>query len=55
LKNIDKTQHIEKATTKHKAIGINRNQKTQIRCMQINLQHSRTARQLNETNPTGPH
>jgi ribonuclease HI len=31
------------ATSKYKGVGVNRNQKTQIRCMQINLQHSRTA------------
>jgi Holliday junction resolvasome RuvABC ATP-dependent DNA helicase subunit len=30
------------ATTKHTGAGVNRNQQTQIRCMQINLQHSRT-------------
>jgi ribonuclease HI len=31
------------ATIKHKGIGIIGNQQTQIRCMQVNLQHSRTA------------
>jgi hypothetical protein len=31
------------ATAKHTGAGVNRNQQTQIRCMQINLQHSRTA------------
>ena len=32
-----------KQKIKHKGLRVNRNQETQIRCMQINLQHSRTA------------
>jgi hypothetical protein len=43
LKNIDKTQPTEMATAKYKTTGITSNQQKEIRCIQINLHHSRAA------------